>query len=106
MCGIVGIVGDGEVAPLLVQSIARLEYRGYDSCGLAMLNSAGIDVRKDIGPVEEVALRQAFALAHGGVGIAHTRWARNDRLRLDTPCGVENPARPGPSGGAVGWLLR
>ncbi len=75
MCGIVGIVGEGEVAPLLVKGIARLEYRGYDSCGLATLNSAGIDVRKDIGPVEDVALRQGFASAHGGLGIAHTRWA-------------------------------
>ena len=39
MCGIVGIVGEGEVAPLLVKSLARLEYRGYDLCALATLNS-------------------------------------------------------------------
>jgi glucosamine--fructose-6-phosphate aminotransferase (isomerizing) len=75
MCGIVGIVGEGEVAPLLVKSIAQLEYRGYDSCGLATLNSAGIEVRKDVGPVAEVACRQRLALAHGRLGIAHTRWA-------------------------------
>jgi len=75
MCGIVGVIGKDEVASLLVQSIARLEYRGYDSCGLAVLNSGGIDVRKDVGPVEDVALRQGFALAHGELGIAHTRWA-------------------------------
>ena len=76
MCGIVGIVGNnGEVAPLLVKSIARLEYRGYDSCGVATLNSVGIEVRKDVGPVERVACRQGLALAHGGLGIAHTRWA-------------------------------
>ena len=75
MCGIVGIVGAGEVAPLLVQSIARLEYRGYDSCGVATLNSVGIEVRKDIGAVEEVACRQGLASAHGSLGIAHTRWA-------------------------------
>lgn len=75
MCGIVGIVGKEEIAPLLVQSLARLEYRGYDSCGVATLNSVGIEVRKDIGSVEEVASRNGFASAHGGLGIAHTRWA-------------------------------
>lgn len=75
MCGIVGIVNHGEVAPLLVESISRLEYRGYDSCGIATLNSAGIEVRKDIGAVTEVASRLGLALAHGGIGIAHTRWA-------------------------------
>ena len=75
MCGIVGIVHHGEVAPLLVESISRLEYRGYDSCGIATLNSAGIEVRKDIGAVTEVASRLGLALAHGELGIAHTRWA-------------------------------
>lgn len=75
MCGIVGIVGREEVAPLLVECLARLEYRGYDSCGLATLNSVGIELRKDVGSVEEVAGRQNLALAHGGLGIAHTRWA-------------------------------
>ncbi len=76
MCGIVGITGKEEqIAPLLVQSIARLEYRGYDSCGLATMNSHGIEVRKDVGPVEEVVSRLGLALGHGNVGIAHTRWA-------------------------------
>ena len=76
MCGIVGIAGDnGEVAPLLVQGIARLEYRGYDSSGLATLNSGGIEVRKGVGPVEEVVRKEGLALAHGRLGIAHTRWA-------------------------------
>lgn len=75
MCGIIGVIGKEEVAPLLVQGLARLEYRGYDSCGLATLNSGGIEVRKDIGPVEDVASRHGFAFAHGGLGIAHTRWA-------------------------------
>ncbi|MBI4529441.1 MAG: glutamine--fructose-6-phosphate transaminase (isomerizing) [Deltaproteobacteria bacterium] len=75
MCGIVGIIGEGEVAPLLVKCLSRLEYRGYDSCGLATLNSVGIEIRKDIGPVEVVASRQNLDLAHGSTGIAHTRWA-------------------------------
>ncbi len=75
MCGIVGIIGKGEIAPQLVECIGRLEYRGYDSCGLAALNSGGIDVRKDVGPVEQVARQQKLALVHGNLGIAHTRWA-------------------------------
>jgi len=75
MCGIVGIVGKEEIAPDLVKCIARLEYRGYDSCGIATLNSGGIEVRKGVGPVGQVACQQDLALAHGGLGIAHTRWA-------------------------------
>ncbi|MBI4526183.1 MAG: glutamine--fructose-6-phosphate transaminase (isomerizing) [Deltaproteobacteria bacterium] len=75
MCGIVGVVGKTEIAPILVESLCRLEYRGYDSCGVATLNSVGVEVRKDVGFVQEVAYRQKFASAHGGLGIAHTRWA-------------------------------
>lgn len=75
MCGIIGVVGDGEVASLLVTSLERLEYRGYDSCGLATLNGNGIELRKDAGPVAEVAERLGLALAQGRLGIAHTRWA-------------------------------
>ena len=75
MCGIVGIVSNSEVAPILVKSIAQMEYRGYDSCGVATLNGAGIEMRKDVGSVEEVALREGLSMAHGRIGIAHTRWA-------------------------------
>lgn len=75
MCGIVGIVGQEPVAPLLVKSLERLEYRGYDSCGIATINSHGLEIRKGVGPVEEVAFQEALASAHGRLGIAHTRWA-------------------------------
>lgn len=83
MCGIVGIVGKEEVASLLVDSIARLEYRGYDSCGLATMNSHGLEVRKGIGPVEDVARQQGLTLAHGALGIAHTRWATHGGVTGD-----------------------
>jgi len=49
MCGIAGIVGTDEVAPLLVESVTRLECQDYDSCGLAIYNGTGIEVRKDVG---------------------------------------------------------
>ncbi|MBI2358770.1 MAG: glutamine--fructose-6-phosphate transaminase (isomerizing) [Deltaproteobacteria bacterium] len=75
MCGIVGVVSREEVASRLVDSIARLEYRGYDSCGVATLNSVGLEVRKGVGPVAEVAAREGLKSAHGTFGIAHTRWA-------------------------------
>jgi glucosamine--fructose-6-phosphate aminotransferase (isomerizing) len=75
MCGIIGIVGQTNVAPLLVQSLARLDQR-YDSCGLATLNEqVGIDLRKDVGAVQEVARQFDMRSAKGRLGIAHTRWA-------------------------------
>jgi glutamate synthase domain-containing protein 1 len=75
MCGIVGIVADKAVAPLLVKSLTWLEYRGYDSCGVATLTAQGIELRKDVGGVTEVADRQSLAGTPGDIGIAHTRWA-------------------------------
>jgi glucosamine--fructose-6-phosphate aminotransferase (isomerizing) len=76
MSGIIGIVGNTDVAPLLVESLARLEDRRGDSCGLAVLDDeVGIDLRKDVGPVEEVARRFDVISVQGQLGIAHTRWA-------------------------------
>jgi glucosamine--fructose-6-phosphate aminotransferase (isomerizing) len=72
MCDIVGIVSSDKVAPLLVKSIARLEYRGYDSCGVATLGPTGIEVRKDAGAVEEVAFREGLAWLAGPLCIVHT----------------------------------
>jgi glutamine---fructose-6-phosphate transaminase (isomerizing) len=76
MGGIIGIVGQTDVAPLLVESLARLKDRRGDSCGLAILDEEmGIDLRKDVGAVEEVAGRLNMTSAKGQLGIAHTRWA-------------------------------
>ena len=75
MCGIVGIVGADEVAPLLVESVARLESQDYDSCGLAIYNGTGIEVRKDVGAFEDVAKRWDMVSIHGQLSIAHTRKA-------------------------------
>jgi len=82
MCGIVGSIGEDPIAPILVESIARLEYRGYDSCGLATINSHGIEVRKGVGAVQDVAAGREFASAHGDIGIAHTRWATHGGVSL------------------------
>ena len=77
MCGIVGYVGGREATPILLEGLRRLEYRGYDSAGVAVMNgdAAGITIRKLAGRVQ--GLRQVLAgePVHGSTGIAHTRWA-------------------------------
>lgn len=75
MCGISGIVSGTNVSRKLLNSIQNLEYRGYDSCGMAIINSHGPVVRKNIGHVAEVAEKELFTSLDGVVGIAHTRWA-------------------------------
>ena len=74
MCGIVGYVGGQQAAPLLLEGLARLEHRGYDSAGVAVLGSSGVKVAKQAGRVRELAedLPKRFS---GKVGIGHTRWA-------------------------------
>jgi len=74
-CGIVGIASMDTVAPLLMASLSRLEYRGYDSCGAATFSADGIEVRKDIGAVRDVAKREGLAAGRGSLGFAHTPWA-------------------------------
>ena len=76
MCGIVGAVTERDVTPLLLEGLRRLEYRGYDSAGLAVLDDdGGLSRRRAVGRV--AALEQALAAepVHGRTGIAHTRWA-------------------------------
>jgi glucosamine--fructose-6-phosphate aminotransferase (isomerizing) len=72
MCGIIGYIGERQAQPILFSSLARLEYRGYDSCGIAVLGSE-IGVYKDA--VRVKALEKAAPPLRGTVGIGHTRWA-------------------------------
>ena len=80
MCGISGIVGRQSVSNALLESIRNLDYRGYDSCGVAIVDRSGLVVRKDIGTVDEVNRRTPLAEAEGCVGIAHTRWATHGEV--------------------------
>ena len=79
MCGIAGYVGAGEAVPLLLNGLRRLEYRGYDSAGLAVHTGSGLDLRKCAGRVEDLANRIAETPLSGKAGIAHTRWATPTR---------------------------
>ncbi|MGB0749445.1 MAG: glutamine--fructose-6-phosphate transaminase (isomerizing) [Magnetospiraceae bacterium] len=75
MCGIVGILGTDPVAPLLVDGLKRLEYRGYDSAGIATLVNGGIERRRAEGKIVNLQSRLEAKPIDGSTGIAHTRWA-------------------------------
>lgn len=76
MCGIVGIASaQGPVSPVLLECLKRLEYRGYDSAGMATVSEGRVFVRKGAGKIEDVDRRLSFSSLPGSVGIAHTRWA-------------------------------
>ncbi|HYW49694.1 MAG TPA: glutamine--fructose-6-phosphate transaminase (isomerizing) [Gemmatimonadaceae bacterium] len=75
MCGIVGYVGNRESTPLLLEGLRRLEYRGYDSAGVATMNGAGVEMRRAAGKIAKLEQAILDNPTHGSVGIAHTRWA-------------------------------
>jgi glutamine---fructose-6-phosphate transaminase (isomerizing) len=75
MCGIVGYVGTKNATTLLVDGLKRLEYRGYDSAGVSLMNGQGVDTRKAKGKIAMLEAAIEAKPIHGNVGIAHTRWA-------------------------------
>jgi len=76
MCGIVGYVGRKPAAPILLEGLRRLEYRGYDSAGLAVLSGSEMQLRKKKGKIDEGLARSLQAqTVPGELGIGHTRWA-------------------------------
>jgi glucosamine--fructose-6-phosphate aminotransferase (isomerizing) len=75
MCGIVGVLGTNEVAPILVEALKRLEYRGYDSAGIATINDGAIDRRRAVGKLVNLGDRLVHEPLAGKSGIGHTRWA-------------------------------
>jgi glutamine---fructose-6-phosphate transaminase (isomerizing) len=82
--GIIGIVGKTDVAPLLLETLAGFEDPRGDSCGLAILDAEmGIDLRKDVGAVEDVAVRFDMISAPGELGIAHTQRATHGVLAAE-----------------------
>jgi glutamine---fructose-6-phosphate transaminase (isomerizing) len=76
MCGIIGYVGKKEAAPILMDGLRRLQYRGYDSAGIAVLNNGALEIRKRVGKIDEgLAALLRDMPAPGSLGIGHTRWA-------------------------------
>jgi glutamine---fructose-6-phosphate transaminase (isomerizing) len=75
MCGIIGIIAKGEVAPGLIEGLRRLEYRGYDSAGIATLVDGRIERRRAEGKLVNLAHRLDHEPVQGAIGIGHTRWA-------------------------------
>ena len=73
MCGIVGAAARRDIVPVLIEGLRRLEYRGYDSCGLALVDQTKLDLVRTVSRVEDLASRTKDA--RGVTGIAHTRWA-------------------------------
>ena len=76
MCGIVGYVGRRDACPILIKGLHRLEYRGYDSAGVALVHENGtLDVFKSKGKVADLERATQGQDVSGTIGIAHTRWA-------------------------------
>ena len=75
MCGIVGYIGKQEAVPFLLEGLRRLEYRGYDSSGVAVLQGNHLSLRKRTGRIANLAELIASDPAPGFTGISHTRWA-------------------------------
>ncbi|MGR3625830.1 MAG: glutamine--fructose-6-phosphate transaminase (isomerizing) [Limimaricola sp.] len=75
MCGIVGVLGNHQAAPLLVEALGRLEYRGYDSAGIATLDEGRLDRRRAVGKLVNLSDRLVHEPLRGHSGIGHTRWA-------------------------------
>ena len=80
MCGIVGYVGPRDAGPILLDGLARLEYRGYDSAGIALITPEGdLFVEKRAGKVAELRSALGDGTPHAGAGLGHTRWATHGR---------------------------
>ncbi len=90
MCSIIGYLGDSPAAPILVKGLKRMEYRGYDSVGVATFSGNQILVRKGVGKVTEVNNTVKLDMLSGTVGIGHTRWATHGGV-------TETNAHPHPS---------
>ncbi|MFY9841133.1 MAG: glutamine--fructose-6-phosphate aminotransferase, partial [Xanthobacteraceae bacterium] len=75
MCGIIGIIGQEPAAPQLIDALKRLEYRGYDSAGVATLEDGRLTRRRAEGKLKNLESRLAQEPLQGTIGIGHTRWA-------------------------------
>lgn len=75
MCGIVGYIGDRKAAPLLIEGLKKLEYRGYDSAGIATISDGKLVIKKGVGKIDDIEKNIELTKSSGHVGICHCRWA-------------------------------
>ncbi len=75
MCGIIGYIGTRGATPLLLEGLKRMEYRGYDSAGVAVMNGSGVETRKAAGKISQLERALVMSPVEGDMGIGHTRWA-------------------------------
>ncbi len=92
MCGIVGVLGNHEAAPLLVEALKRLEYRGYDSAGIATVDMGELDRRRAVGKLVNLSDLLVHNPLRGKSGIGHTRWATHGAPTIDNA----HPHKAGP----------
>src|SRR3990172_635216 len=95
MCGILGYVGSRECKPLLLQGLERLEYRGYDSAGLALLEESGLDYVRAVGNLANLKARAGTNASPATTGLGHTRWATHGAVTEENahPLAGCDPAR-------------
>jgi glucosamine--fructose-6-phosphate aminotransferase (isomerizing) len=79
MCGIVGYIGPRNAAQIIMDGLRRLEYRGYDSAGIAVIQDGQIAIRRDVGKLSNLSVKLAEAPIEGNIGIGHTRWATHGK---------------------------
>ena len=80
MCGIVGYVGRAHATPILLDGLRRLEYRGYDSAGIAVVDAGQLDTRKCAGRIAALTKLVKKQPVSGSLGISHTRWATHGKV--------------------------
>src|ERR1041385_2707166 len=79
MCGIIGYVGSRDVVPVLIGGLQKLEYRGYDSAGIAVVNGSGVEVVRAEGKLSNLEAKLGEKALHGSFGMGHTRWATHGK---------------------------
>jgi glucosamine--fructose-6-phosphate aminotransferase (isomerizing) len=80
MCGIIGYIGEQNAVPILIEGLKRLEYRGYDSAGIAVINDGQLAIRKAVGKLKNLETAVWHDPPTGSIGIGHTRWATHGRV--------------------------
>src|SRR5688500_1370976 len=97
MCGIVGAIANRDVVPVLIEGLRRLQYRGYDSTGIAVSSDRGLQVRRAVGKIGKLEEQLKTQPSAGRIGIAHSRWATHGGV-------TEANAHPHVSGGRIALI--